>query len=99
MNGYIFLIIVFIAIMIALIVILFSTHIYKEQKEVVKGKNYRRKIGEFTFEKYIESKTPVKQHEWLKQKNAGTTPESYDKEIKYINHLGSFHCLVSKKGL
>lgn len=66
----------------------FIKYDYKQQGIAVKGSEYRKKFGEFSFDKYNKERMLIKDKDvFLYQTNGGIKPEVYSRFIYYIGHL------------
>ncbi len=93
---YIFCAVAFaVAVVIWIITTIWSIMDKKRQMATVNGANYRKENGSFDMMKYAQGNAMATVPN--RQNNSGPNPETYDKNIPYVNHFDTLDCMILKK--
>ena len=79
--------------LVLVIALRFLKRDYSTQKKNMEGVEHRKKSA-FCFEANINEKELIKDKEWLKRKNKGRDPETYEDTIEYTEYLNNINDLV-----
>lgn len=70
----------------------------RRQEEIVKGLEYRRKYGLFDIVQYISTQKCLKDLSWKKQKNTGPRPDTFHRNLAFIDYFDENSELIIDKG-
>lgn len=90
-------IIIMIAFFISICAIIWSIMDYRKQKRVLEGLEYRRIHGTFHIKQYTEQNKAVKELSWIKQKNTGPDPKTFQKSLPCIDYFEENMKLIGNK--
>lgn len=98
MNIIIISLIIVAAIIVSACAFIWTIINYRKQKEIIVGQNYRKMYGLFDTSKYSDTQDAIKTLQWVKQKNAGLEPETFNKKLEFINYFEGCNPIIAKKG-
>lgn len=82
---------------IAIIAIAYTINSQIRQRRFLECRKYRRQGAAFSIEApYVYGKV-IKALKWLRQKNSGSSPVSYSKEIIFVNHFDNVQPIIKRR--